>query len=201
MSDESDVLRALTDKLGLQVNLAGTGNSYRVEMTRALLLAGFALRTIAPLVLSRLEMVDEALWRSGLLEVTRLSEGARLLRRFAPLKNAFDANTAAYAIEQTRAAAFDCQQEANSRRAAHVRLPRNAPDHTEMLCVVLALSNAKNACYNAAAAARDPENARFAVICAVAVADAITKAIKAGVPEDELLDLVVDVVADAMVMR
>ena len=195
MSDESDVLRALTDKLGLQVNLAGTGNSYRVEMTRGLLLAGFALRTIAPLVLSRLEMVDEALSRLG------LSDEARRLRRFAPLKNAFDATTAAYAIEKARVAAFDCQQEAKSRRAAHVRLPRNAPDHTEMLCVVLALDDAKNACYNAAAAARDPENARFAVICAVGVAEAITKAIKAGIPEDELLDLVVDVVADAMVVR
>ena len=182
---ESEVLRTFTATLGLQVNLARTGNSYRAEMARGLLLAGFGLRTIAPLVLSRLGLSDEA----------------RRLRKFAPLKNASDANTAAYTIAEARTAAHTCYLEATSKRAAHDRLPRDAANPTEMLCVALALSNAKNACFSAAAAARDPENVRFAVICAVAVAHAIKKAIDAGIPEQELIDLALHAVADAMVIE
>ena len=182
---ESEVLRTFTATLGLQVNLAGTGNTEEIEKKRVFLLAGFALRTLAPLVLSRLYLLDEA----------------RRLRRCAPLKNAFDANLAAEIIDEARTAAHTCYLEATSKRAAHDRLPRDAANPTEMLCAVKALNYASHTCLSAVLVARGDMAVDFRAPCAASLFNAITEAINAGVPEDELIDLALDAVADAMVIQ
>lgn len=176
-TDSSDVLYAFTDKLGLQVNLAGTGNSDRVELARALLLTDFGARTVAPLVLLRCGLVD----------------AASRLRRCAPLKNVFDVVAAAAAID-------------NARDAAHLLWLTMAgeqgdPDADARASVTEAMNCIGDACDGAASAARDRRDSGYTVHCAFHVANAITKAIKAGVPEGELLDLALDVVADAMVIQ
>ena len=173
---ESDVLRAFTDKLGLQVNLAGTGDSDRVELARALLLTDFGARTVAPLVLSRWGLV----------------EGARRLRRCAPLKNTFDVVAAAAAIDSARDAAHLLALQARA---------QGDPDADARASATEVMNCIGDACDGAASAARDRRDVGYTVHCAVHVANAITKAIKAGVPEDELLDLALDVVADAMVIQ
>ena len=176
-TNRSDVLYAFTEKLGLQVNLAGTGDSDRVELARALLLTGFAVRSIAPLVLSRWGLVDEA----------------RRLRRFVPpLKNAFDVVTAAAAIDSARDAAHLLALQARA---------QGDPDADARASATEVMNCIGDACDGAASAARDRRDVGYTVHCAVHVANAITKAIKAGVPEEELIDLATDALADAMVIQ
>jgi hypothetical protein len=118
---------------------------------------------------------------------------ARRLRRFVlSLKNAFDVMTAAAAIDSARDAAHLLVLQARA---------QGDPDADARASVTEAMNRIGAACDGAAAAARDRRDSGYTVHCAVHVANAITEAIKAGVPEDELIDLATDALANAMVVR
>jgi hypothetical protein len=153
-TDRSDVLYAFTEKLGLQVNLAGTGNNKRIEAARLLLLSDFVVRTLLPLVLQR----------------TGFREEARRLRRLPVVT----ASTVKEAEMELSAILTEAKQ--------------MAPMPREQLRKV-----AHNLFFN--------RTAEMQVNCTVDHAQTIQNAVHAGIPYDELLDLVVDVVADAMVIQ
>ena len=171
----SNNLFAFTDKLGLQVNLAGTGDTNRVEVERALLLADFAFRTLAPLILVQ----------------ARLPQEAKVLRACSPITEQYSAKGATAVVCRMRDITHTLAQQ------AHARGDFDAATKT---FATAALTNIASICWGAGTAATKAD-AGYSLNCVVAVAEAITKAIAAGIPEQELLDLVVDVVADAMVMR
>ena len=171
----SNSLFAFVDTLGLQVNLAGTGDTDRVEVQRALLLADFALRTLAPLILVQ----------------ARLPQ-ARVLRACLPITDQYSAKGATAAVYRMRDMAHTLAQQ------AHAQGDFDAATKT---FATAALNEIASICWAAGTAAATKADAGYSLNCAVAVAHAIKKAIDAGIPEQELLDLALGAVADAMVIE
>ena len=155
---ESEVLRTFTATLGLQVNLAGTGNTEEIEKKRVFLLTDFVVRAVFPLVLQR----------SG------FPEEARNLRRLQSIR--WGSNTPA--VLSVPDSLRDCAHAIGDTAPHFARLMRKMAGDIHL----------------------NP-SAMIRINHAAAVADCTDSAIRLGIPEDELIDLALDVVADAMVIE